>query len=116
MTSKVRCLVLGGKGFVGSHLVDALLNRGHQVRVFDRPGIPFLDGASSNHRNLELLEGDFTNEEDLAAAVADCSICFHLVSTTLPRSSNLDPAFDIQTNLIGSVELLQQAVLKGVKK
>lgn len=116
MTSKARCLVLGGKGFVGSHLVDALLAKGHQVRIFDRPGPALLEEASSNHPNLETLEGDFANEDDVAAAVADCDICFHLISTTLPRSSNLDPAFDIQTNLIGSVKLLQQAVLKGVKK
>src|SRR5688572_26913447 len=116
MSIKPRCLVLGGKGFVGSHLVDALLTQGYRVRILDRPGVVMMDGACSSHENLETLDGDFTSEADLAKVVSDCQICFHLISTTLPQSSNNDPVFDIETNLIGSVKLLKQAVRFGVRK
>jgi UDP-glucose 4-epimerase len=113
---KKRYLVLGGKGFVGSHLVDALLSQGHWVRLFDRPGTVFLDGACTQHRNLEIVEGDFCSESDIAAAVEDCNGCFHLVSTTLPKSSNLDPVYDIETNLIGTVRLLNHALRAHVTR
>ena len=116
MTTGSRCLVLGGKGFLGSHLVDALLLQGNFVRVFDRPRTDFLEGACTSHENLEIVEGDFASESDVADAVVGCDVCFHLVCTTLPKSSNLDPVFDIETNLIGTVRLLNHALRAGIKK
>ena len=116
MNNLSRCLVLGGKGFLGSHLVDALLDRGQQVRVFDRPNVMFPSAAPISRSRLEVFEGDFASDADTAAAVVGCDICYHLVSTTLPKSSNADPLFDIETNLLGSVRLLNHAVRNGVKK
>jgi UDP-glucose 4-epimerase len=115
MNRKFRCLVLGGKGFIGSHLVDGLLECGYTVRVFDRPNVAQI-GVDHRHPDLEVVDGDFTSNADIAAAVVGCDICFHLVSTTLPKGSNLDPIFDIETNLMGTVRLLQHAVEAGVKK
>jgi UDP-glucose 4-epimerase len=111
-----RCLILGGKGFVGSHLVDALLSQGYPVRVFDRPGTVFLRDACVAHPNLEIMEGDFGNEADVAEAVTGCDVCFHLISSTIPKSSNLDPVFDIESNLVGSIRLFQHARLQGLSR
>ena len=111
---KQRCLVLGGCGFIGSHLIDALLTRGNLVRVFDRPKVPLQNDRED--KLIELVEGDFTSEADIASAIQNCDICFHLISTTLPSSSNTDPIFDIETNLMSTVRLLQNAVSAGVKK
>jgi len=109
-----RCLVLGGCGFIGSHLVDALLARGDLVRVLDRPKVPLQN--EKGKELIELVEGDFTSEADVASAVQDCDICFHLISTTSPKTSNADPVFDIETNLMSTVRLLRHAVSAGVKK
>jgi UDP-glucose 4-epimerase len=49
-------------------------------------------------------------------ALIGCDVCYHLVSTTLPQSSNADPVFDIETNVAGTVRLLNHAVRLGVKK
>lgn len=111
-----RCLVLGGRGFIGSHLVDALLRQGYVVRCFDRPNVIPLGDTHLGNPNFELYEGDFASEADIAAALVDCDICYHLVSTTLPKTSNADPVFDIQSNLLNTVDLLTYAVKSGLKK
>jgi UDP-glucose 4-epimerase len=111
-----RCLVLGGKGFIGSHLVDALVARGHPVRCFDRPHLPWIGDEPGAGGSLEFVEGDFTSEADIAAALDECDVCFHLVSTTLPRSSNLDPVYDVESNVLSSLRLLRHAHALGVKR
>lgn len=116
MLPPLRCLVLGGRGFIGSHLVDALLARGHSVRCFDRPHIAPLGEAHLVDPNFELFEGDLVSEADLTEALKGCEVCFHLVSTTLPKSSNADPVFDVESNVLGSVRLLTRAVKVGLKK
>ncbi len=112
--SDKKILVLGGNGFIGSHLVDALIENGYSVKLFDRPNTVFLGGI--NALNVEMIYGDLNSEADIAAAVVGCDICFHLISTVVPASSNMDPIFDIETNLIGTVKLLNHAVKAGLKK
>ncbi|MDX2144503.1 MAG: NAD-dependent epimerase/dehydratase family protein [Rhodospirillaceae bacterium] len=114
-TPLATCLVLGGKGFIGSHLVDALLAKGHAVRVLDRPHLAPLNDKATLAK-VDWRDGDFTSESDVAAALEGCNVVFHLVSTTLPKSSNADPVFDIETNVMGTLRMLQHAVRLGVKK
>jgi UDP-glucose 4-epimerase len=116
MKEAQRCLVLGGRGFLGSHLVDELLRLGYSVRCFDRPHIKPLGLDHLSNPNFELYEGDFSSETDIAQAVQGVSICFHLISTTLPMSSNADPIFDVESNLLGTVRLLTHAVSSKVTK
>lgn len=111
-----RCLVLGGRGFMGSHLVDALLARGLHVRCFDRPHVAPLGEAHLSNPGFELHEGDLVSEADVSAALKGCDVCFHLVSTTLPKSSNADPVFDVESNVLGTVRLLNHALEAGVRK
>jgi UDP-glucose 4-epimerase len=111
-----RCLVLGGRGFIGSHLVDALLDRGYLVRCFDRPHIQPLAQSHLDNKRFELCEGDLVSEADLARALEGCHACFHLVSTTLPKSSNADPVFDVESNVVGTLRLLANVVKFGLEK
>ena len=111
-----RCLVLGGLGFMGSHLIDALLSAGHAVRCFDRPHVKPLGGSHSADPDFELYEGDLLSEADVGEALQGCDVCYHFVSTTLPKSSNADPAFDVESNVLGTVRLLSHAVESGIKK
>src|SRR5258708_3015474 len=101
-----RCLILGGNGFIGSHLVDAFVEQ-HTVAVFDK-----VHTRSGVKRRPEVtfIERDFNNESDLARAATGCDICFHLISTVLPGQSNLDPVYDIESNLMGSTKLLNVLV------
>lgn len=112
----IRSLVLGGRGFIGTHLIDALLGQGHVVRCFDRPNVVALGDSHAKHPSFELYEGNFTSEADISEALQDCDVCYHLVSTTLPKSSNADPVFDVESNLVGTIRLLTLALKAGVKK
>jgi UDP-glucose 4-epimerase len=116
MTHNLRCLVLGGGGFIGSHLVDALIARGNFVRCFERQHVVSLGGKHASDPNFELFEGDFISEADVEAALEGCDVCFHFVSTTQPKSSNADPVFDVESNLLGTLRLLSHAVKNGLKK
>ncbi len=111
----MKCLILGGGGFLGSHLSEALLAQGYAVRIFDRPN---LLRFNSSHRSLavEWVEGDFINREHVAQAVSGCDIIYHLVSTTLPRSSNENPVYDVETNVIGTLHLLEAAKENRARK
>lgn len=113
-----RCLVLGGRGFIGSHLVDRLLAEGVPTRVLARrvPADARSTEICREHPLLELITGDFNNEMDLLNAMDDCDACVHLISTTLPKSSNENMIYDIQTNLVGTVRLLQFARKQGIRK
>lgn len=109
----MNCVILGGGGFLGYHLCQALLTAGHRVRIFDRPNLErfsLLDNSGS----VEWIEGDFVNQGDLEPAISGCDIIYHLVSTTLPKSSNENPLYDIETNVIGTLRLLD--LVKGKNK
>lgn len=110
----MRCVVLGGNGFIGRSLVGRLLSAGYQVRVFDRPTPSVL--AEDRPDGVEWIEGDFLNHHDIEAAVSGCDVVFHLISTTIPKTSNDDPVYDVETNLIASINMLDASVKCGVRK
>lgn len=102
----MNCVILGGFGFLGSHLCDHLLELGHKVRLFDR-----FEARNDNVQHVlnqvEVMQGDFANERELCQAVEGMDIIYHLVSSTHPKSSNEDPYFDLASNLLPTVRLLE---------
>jgi UDP-glucose 4-epimerase len=109
-----RCLVLGGGGFLGGHLVEALQAAGYEVRIFDR--LPRRSSSMAAAAGTEWFEGDFGNRGDVAGALDGCDVAFHLVATTLPRTSNDDPVHDLESNLLPTVRFLDLALEHGLKR
>ncbi len=109
-----KCLVLGANGFIGSHLVDALITDGYFVRAFDH--YPDTDYKFNMNQNIEIVNGDFLNRDDLSQALKGIDYVFHLISTTTPSTSENDPIIDIETNIKMSVELFQECVQHKIKK
>lgn len=109
----MRCLVLGGNGFVGSHLVDFLLGSGYNVRILNKTNKPSLIPTSDT---AEVIEGDITKIDNLYPIFEGCDICFHLISSVTPKTSNLDPIFDIHTNLVSTLKVLDCMVKANIKK
>ncbi len=108
----MRVLILGGNGFIGSHLVDEAGRHGHQVRVFDRHPERYREPLNG----VEYVVGDFGSRADVSEALNGIDLVFHLVGTTLPQTSNEDPAFDVEANVIRAIALLEECVAKGVQK
>lgn len=108
-------LVLGAGGFIGSHLVDSLVARGHRVRALDRfqPSVPPLFHPSDR---IELVTGDFLNRGDLVTALRGVDYVVHLVSTTNPATAENDPLIDIETNIRGSVQLFELCIEAKVRR
>jgi len=103
-------LVTGGTGFIGRHLVARIATGGNPVRVLSR------HGASSGGGPIEQLTGDFTRAEDIAPALRDVDVVFHLAATTTPGEANRRILYDARTNLLGSLELIQAASDAGVRR
>jgi UDP-glucose 4-epimerase len=108
----MKCLVLGGNGFIGSHLVDKLRAEGHQVRIFDRHEERYRSPLNA----VDYQYGDFGNHGLLSAALNNIEVVFHLINTTVPKTSNDDPAFDLSSNAIETIFLLEQCVAKKILK
>ena len=68
----MRALVTGGAGFIGSHIVEELLLRGHSVRVLDNFSTGNHKNLESFHGNLEILEGDLRDAADRQSCHAGC--------------------------------------------
>ncbi len=108
----VRCLVLGGTGFIGSHVVEELAGAGHEVRSFslDHPA------TWADRVPARFLTGDWRDLDLLREAVAGTDAVVHLVWSTLPASSNSDMERDATENVLGSIRLLELCRNEGVKK
>lgn len=111
----MKCLVTGGAGFIGSHVVETLLAHGHQVRVFDLPNIS-LSNLDNVTGMFEIVQGDFHNQRDLEEAFQDVQVVVHLVYTTLPGPSNENPIYDVESNVVGTLNLLEIARRHHVQK
>jgi len=109
----MRVLVVGGAGFIGSHLVGRLLREGHFVRVLDRSP-PELHPDWVRTGQVQYVLGEFVDQFAVSAVVEGIDLAFHLASTTIPATSNVDMAFDVQSNMIGTLNFLKSAVAAGI--
>jgi UDP-glucose 4-epimerase len=113
----MRALVTGGAGFIGSNLVDALLDRDADVDIVDT----LVTGRRSNvdgalERGARLHEVDITDKAALTALVADVKpdVIWHLAAQIDVRKSIEDPGFDASVNVVGTINVLEAARQAGV--
>ena len=109
-------LITGGAGFIGSHLCDALLDKGYAVRILD----DFSTGRRSNlqvdHPRLELIEGDVADAGLVTQAAAGCSAVVHLAAVASVQASVEDPVRTHQSNFIGTLNVCEAMRVHGLRR
>ena len=109
-------LVTGGAGFIGSHLVDALVERGAAVRVLDNLATGHRGNLERHGGDVELVEGDVRDLATCKAACDDRRLVFHQAALgSVPRSV-ADPVTTLEVNAMGTANVLEAARLAGVRR
>jgi UDP-glucose 4-epimerase len=108
----MKCCVIGGAGFLGSHLTPLLVQSGRTVTVLGRrPATGCVLPAGVNY-----VACDYGNRDRLKDFLRDTEEVIHLAYSTVPKTSFEDPIYDLVSNLPASVGLLQEAAAAGVRK
>ncbi|MFN4204591.1 MAG: NAD-dependent epimerase/dehydratase family protein [Tabrizicola sp.] len=108
----MRFLVLGGCGFIGSHVVDQLVLAGHDVRIVSRRP----EAARGPVQGVEYVFGDCRDAGLLATSLDGIDGVLHMFSATTPGSGNLDPKNDVEQNLLSALTLLEEMCRAGVRR
>ena len=119
MRRRMKALVTGGAGFIGSNLVDALLARGDEVTVLDDISTgkrENLEQALANGAQLEVVDVRDAGAVSLLVSRTKPDVIFHLAAQIDVRKSVADPAADARTNVEGTVNVLSAAQAHGVKR
>ncbi|HNR03601.1 MAG TPA: NAD-dependent epimerase/dehydratase family protein [Bacillota bacterium] len=104
-------LVIGGQGFIGHNLVLKLVSEGHKVTVFEKNFKP--------ERKLDSCDytiGSFSEIAQYENVLEGMDIVYHLISTTIPKTSMDNPSFDIQSNVVDTIKLLELCCKHKVRK
>lgn len=116
----MKCVVTGGAGFIGSHVVDALTARGDSVLIIDDFSTGSdgnLTGAKNSGAELSVARCDLCSKEAFDALVEfKPDAVFHLAAQINVRKSVEAPAFDAEKNVCGTVNMLEAARVSGCKK
>ena len=108
----MKALVIGGNGFIGSHLVDQLILDGSEVVILDvieRRYDPMPAEA-------QFIQGELSQAYLLREALTGVDVVFHLAWTTVHETANQDPSADVTANLIPSIHLFEACLRSGVKR
>ncbi|HOE68526.1 MAG TPA: SDR family oxidoreductase [Candidatus Omnitrophota bacterium] len=110
------CLVTGGAGFIGSHIVDALVRKGFRVRVLDDFSRGKMENLELSRRHVKVIEGDVRSLKTVSAAVKGAACVFHLAAIASVPQSCADPLEAHEVNVTGTLNVLLAARDAGVKR
>lgn len=111
-------LVTGGAGFIGSHIVNSLLAKGHQVIVYDNFSTgkhEFINDAKSD-KSFELVVGDLLDDRLLEKTLRGCDAVYHMAANADIRNGLVSPYRDIEQNTIATFNLLEAMRKNNVRR
>ncbi len=105
-------LIIGGNGFIGSHIVERLRNEECHITVFDRSPNQFI----AEFKDVDYIYGDFNDINSVKKALLNIDIIYHLLSATVPLTADQNTEYDVKSNLIGTLRLLEALKAQKIKK
>ncbi len=109
-------LITGGAGFIGSHLADALLARGHAVRVLDDLSTGKRSNLALDNPRIELIVGDVADAALVSRSAEGCKAVAHLAAVASVQASVDDPVRTHQSNFIGTLNVCEAMRQAGIKR
>ena len=116
MADASNILVTGGAGFIGSHLVEGLLQTGHSVRVLDNLTTGHLSNLSPLLRKIEFIQGDIRDIETVRRAMQGIELVLHQAAVVSVPQTIEDPINSTMVNDLGTLHVLETARQQGVHK
>ncbi|WP_202614032.1 NAD-dependent epimerase/dehydratase family protein [Silvanigrella paludirubra] len=110
MINNKNVLVIGGAGFLGSHVADELTNKGYQVSIFDNKPSKFLQPSQS------LIIGDILKKEELVKACENKDFVFNFAGLSDINEAIDEPEKAAQLNIIGNLNALEASKINGIKR
>jgi UDP-glucose 4-epimerase len=110
------CLVTGGAGFIGSHLVEKLSSQGRRVRVLDNFSTGLRGNLEAIHPAPEIVEGDLVDAATVARAMQEVKLVFHLAALASVQRSVEDPATTHAVCATGTLQVCDAARREGVRR
>lgn len=104
----MKTLVTGGSGFIGSHVVDKLIEAGHEVRVFDL--------KEPHRKDVEFLRGDIISKGDINKAMKNMEAVYHIAAFSNIDLVKDNPLTTIEYNILGTAYLLEECRKEGIKR
>lgn len=109
----MRILVIGGAGFLGSAVVKASVEAGHAVRVYTRP-TRSLERLEPLLDRIEVVHGDFLDDHAVGQSLQGIDAVVHALSTTFPKTVIASAAYDVMSNLLPTIRLVDLCIKNGV--
>ena len=106
----MKVLVIGGSGFIGSHVADTLTDAGHQVTIFDIRPSQYLC------KDQRFVLGDMLNRDDIAQAISNQDVVYHFAGITDLEAGLRDPIGTVEQNILGTVITLEASLRERIKR
>jgi len=114
----MKCVVTGGAGFIGSHLVDRLLSDGYVVTVVDNLSTGKLRNLEQHfaNRDFKFIQGDLLDIQITNKVMIDCDVVFHIASHSDVREGERKSRIDLENGTIATYNILESMRINGVSK
>jgi len=106
----MKSIVIGGSGFLGSHVADALSNAGHEVTVFDQRESRFLNAGQN------MVVGNLLDQDQVRNAIKDCQYVFHFAGIADIHEAQERPVDTVRYNVLGTTFVLDACREFGIKR